>query len=292
MRQISIVLFLQAVSMAGAQLMSGSITLGGVHVTYKSRLEPDTPGVVRSGSGTLTENSVAKRHFCDFEDRKCFGYDLRAEMLEGGSYRLTFSPLTISPEKMAEIFKEVKDWTIVPFAQKTVIETVRGGETVALDLFVNPSTGQKIVDYLTVQNRNDRELTATGNTRDFTLDDIWLELSGPRLTINGKAFEATQHMDSTISGPSMWVYIARRGRFLFSLVPHSELGFQKAGEIRGSTMKWRWLDDEFLIDTERRIAPGDAAFNLYVFHDPAFRIKGNDDFVMGSGGKLENLVRR
>jgi hypothetical protein len=288
MKRISILLLLQTAAIMGGPLMTGSVTLGGVHVTYKSVLEPNTPGIARSGSGTLTENNVAKRHFCDIAARRCFGYDLRAEALDGGNYRLTFSPLTISPQKMAEIFDEVRDWTIVPFAQKTVVQTMRGGETIALDLFVNPTTGQKIVDYLTVAGGAKRVFTATGNARDFSLDDISLELSKPRLSINGKL---THQAEVTISGPSMCIYLAGRGRFIFSLAPHPELGFQKAGEIRGSTMKWRWSADEFVVNTDSQIAPGDAAYNLYVFNNPAFRIKGNDEFVMSSGGTLEYLVR-
>ena len=105
---------------------------------------------------------------------------------------------------------------------------MRGGETVALDLFVNPTTGQKIVDYLTVEGGAKRVFTSTGNARDFSLDDISLELSKPRLSINGKL---AQQAEVTISGPSMCIYLAGRGRFIFSLAPHPELGFQKAAKF-------------------------------------------------------------
>ena len=52
-----------------------------------------------------------------------------------------------------------------------------------------------------------------------------------------------------------------------------DLGMLKAGEIRGSTMTWRWGNDEFSLNTDKRIGPGGGAYNLYVAHDVSFRPK-------------------
>ena len=81
---------------------------------------------------------------------------------------------------------------------------------------------------------------------------------------------------------------------MFSLVPRYDLGFQKAGEIRGSTMTWRYGGDEFSLSSRGRIAPGDGAYHLYVLNDPGYRPTRtqfvDDDFVLGAGGNLESIV--
>jgi len=42
------------------------------------------------------------------QHQKYFGYDLVMEPLSGGQYRFTFSPLSLTPQKMEEIFDSVK----------------------------------------------------------------------------------------------------------------------------------------------------------------------------------------
>jgi hypothetical protein len=63
---------------------------------------------------------------------------------------------------------------------------------------------------------------------------------------------------------------------LFSLLPQVLIKtpappFQKAGEIRGSTMTFQLGRDTYEINCEGRIAPGSGAYTLYVSHDPSFQ---------------------
>ena len=274
-----------------AQVMTGNGSISGVSFSYETRLEPPAPIVTRSGGGTLTENDIAKRHICDFARQTYFGYDLRMEPLPNGQYRVTFSPLTITPSKMQEIFPEVKNWTLLPLPKQPATQVVKTGDTIALDLFVNPSTGQKLVEYLIVQGGQGRALSAYGPARDFSVEESILRISAPKLSINGKPQEATHGFRGAIGSP-IWIHIGGRGRFIFTLLPRLDLGFQKAGEIRGSTMAWRWGADEFSLNTDSRIAPGEGAYNLYVFHDPNYSPLKSEELTMGAGGKLESLVRR
>jgi hypothetical protein len=284
--------FLLLATAGWAQLLTGSASTNGVSFRFETRLEPPAPGISKVGGGTLTEKNIAKRHVCDFEQRTYFGYDITASPLADGRYQFTISPLTITPGKMTEIFEAVKDWRLLPLPQQPATQILRAGETIALDLFVNPSTGQKITDYITVQGASGRVFSASGPARDFTIEDGSLNLSAPRLSINGNPSEATAGGRGGISGSPLWIYIAGHGRFVFSLLPRPDLGFQKAGEIRGSTMTWRWGRDEFSLNSEKRIAPGEGAYNLYVFNNPGYRPSRSDGpFVMGAGGKLESLVR-
>ncbi|HET8546980.1 MAG TPA: hypothetical protein VFL57_03210 [Bryobacteraceae bacterium] len=292
MTRISLILALLAANAAAADLMSGTATVNGAQLSYKTVLEPPTPGLSRVGGGTLTDKNVIKRHLCDFAEKTYFGYDFTMEPQPDGRVRVTFGPLTITPEKMEQIFSNVKGWRMLALPQAPATQVLRPGDTIALDLFVNPATGQKIVDYITVQIVQSRTLTASGPARDFSVAEGALDISAPRLSINRKPAGAWA---GVMIGSPVWIYIPGRGRFIFSLEPRPDLGLQKTGEIRGSTLEWRWGGDQFSLSTERRIAPGEAAYNLYVFHDPAYRMRGEDasaGFILGAGGRLDSLVRR
>ena len=258
------------------------------------RLEPPDPPISKFGGGALThDNKVVKRHLCDFAQKKCFGYDLTMEPLADGQFRLEFSPLTITSAQMDNLFPEVKGWTLLPMPQHPATQILHPGDTLALDLFVNPSTGQKIVDYIKVQGGHRRLLSATGSPHDFSGEEGWLEIRAPRLTINGKPLESTANYRGGVGGSPVWIYVNGHGRFIFSLAPRWDLGLQKAGEIRGSTPTWRWGSDEFELNADKRIAPGGGAYNVYVFNDVSYRPKGENGaaFQIGAGGALETLVR-
>ena len=273
MKRISLFLFLSLPGGAWAQLMSGSAGMSGISFSYETRLEPPTPAIGKNGGGVLVvNNTIAHRHFCDFSSKKCFGYGLAMESLGGGQYRFTFSPLSITPQKMEEIFNSVKGWSILPLPRNPVTQVLNAGDTVALDLFVNPQTGQKIVDYIRVQGGQGRLIDAPGPTKDFSVEDASLLISEPRLSINGKLLDWKAEYGAG-SSSLVSIDVPDRGRFTFSLVPRTDLGMFKAGEIRGSTMTWRWGNDEFSLNTDKRIAPGGGAYNLYVGHDVSFRSK-------------------
>lgn len=279
---------------AFGQLMSGSNTFpNGTSFSYETRVEPPTPSLDFFGAGgTLTEKGVAKRHMVDMQRKTYFGYDLRIEPLAGDRFQVTFSPLSINPAKMAEIFPKVTDWTMIPLPGQPAPQVVHLGDKIALTMFVNPSTGQKIVEYITIGGGRGRLITASGPARDFSPEqDLWVEMYAPRLTINGKPFEISHSVIPGISGSPLRIYIAGYGRFVFLLEPRPEHGLRKAGEVRGSTMSWRWGADEFVLNSDRKIAPGMGAYNLYVYHDPRYRPKDGSSFELGAGGSLEHLIR-
>src|SRR5215467_1410292 len=109
MKRISFLLILPFTSVLWAQLMTGNGHVNGVSFSYETKLEPPDPPIGKFGGGTLThDNKIVQRHLCDFTQRKYFGYDLKMETLFDGRYLLEFSPLTITPAKMTEIFDSVK----------------------------------------------------------------------------------------------------------------------------------------------------------------------------------------
>lgn len=136
------------------ELWSNVSTSNGISAELKTRLEPGDPPISKHGGGTLTEKNVIKRHLCNFENNTYFGYDLTMERVGEGKVRLHFAPLSMPPQQMSKLFKEVKKWKPLKRPRNAPASLdVRVGETVALDLFVNPSTGQKVTEYVTVRDQ-------------------------------------------------------------------------------------------------------------------------------------------
>ena len=238
-----------------------------------------------------------------------FGYDVVVEPLpEANIYRVTFQQLVATPELVKRFLEDAAaGWTQLPTPGFPAAQSIRGGDVLALNLLTNGATGQKIVDYVTVQEPTwrfdgfqkipEREFAfAPGPPRDFRADDAELRIVSPRLTVNGKLDESSVRRYDTAAGAIVWLYVGNRGRYYLSLMPHPELGFRKAGEVRGSTLSFKIVNDTFTLSSAGRIAPGQAPFNLYVRHDPAWRptyANANlSAFNMGAADRAESLIRK
>jgi hypothetical protein len=296
MKVVSLILF--SFSAYGAAVLTGGATSNGIWVNYETHVEPPIPPVHNlSGGSTVGEGNTIKKFLCNFENRTYSGYDLIVELivdpLGQNRYRMRFAPLTITPEKMNEMYKRsragdsvAREWSRLPLPSTPVTMEIRAGETVALDLFVNPSTGQKITDYLTIKGGGTRqEVKVEGAARDFRADDAEFEISAPHVSIDGKFVTSTQ---AGMLGQAIWIDLPGHGRFVFSLMPRPDLGMQKAGEIRGTTMLWRSQGHEYTITTDKPIATGSAAYNLYVLHIP----RTVEYFGMSAGPKPDAPIRR
>ena len=77
---------------------------------------------------------------------------------------------------------------------------------------------------------------------------------------------------------------------------NSGLGFRRSGEIRGSSLRFTIGGDTYSVNTTGRIAPGDAAFDLYVLHQPKWRPgypdADLDAATVGAADRVEDLVSR
>jgi hypothetical protein len=170
-------------------------------------------------------------------------------------------------------------------------------------LLTNQAWGQHLVEYVTIHDSLRPEgfaglevaprqfTTATGTPRDFTVDDVELRLSRPTLTArtpmsNGVGSGRHRQMEGDVTGPVLWLYVPARGRYLLSLQPRADLGFRKAGDIRGSTMRFTDGGTTFLLGSAARIAPGESAFNLYVLLEkdwkPTYPHADLDAFQIGA----------
>lgn len=272
MKCLSLILF--SFSVSGAVLMSGGASSNGVWVKFEMRLEPGSPPLGKYLGGVSGNGNTIHRDVRNSNNNTYFGYDLTVDPLGNGRYRLRFAPLS----------KSIPDWTPLPLPGGPAIMEVRAGETVALDLFVNSSTGQKVTDYLTIKTNDRQQVTVAGPARDFSPADATIEVNSPHLSVDGKAVLESQ---GGVAGQAVWINVPEHGRFVFSLAPRVDLGMIKAGEIRGTTMTWHSGGHEYTITTDKSIASGSGAYNLYVFYIPRVVAR----FGMSAGPKPDPAIR-
>jgi hypothetical protein len=272
----------------GAQVTALGQSCSGAQVRMISKLEPPaktTDPAIRSqlerevhGNAVMGGGGRFHRVWQDAEQKVYQGYDLSLE--KGSSAQtclLRILPLSFTPQQISTI----ETWTLQPLPKYPVIPEVRVGDTVAIDILVNPATGQKLVDYLTLERAGP---VAPPHPRDFTLADTDLSFYEPRLSIDGKLVQASVSAGS-ISGPTFWFYLEGHGRYVISLFPKPELRFQQAGAVHEGVLTFRDGAEEYRIECERRIAPGEGHYNIYVRHDPAWRPEGSgpsEPFFIGS----------
>ena len=288
---------------------------------WETRLEPETPAMDVGTISTVTTGSSKDRDIIyrlegDRSRHVYFGYQAQVEVLvEPNAYRITFSPIDPSTARqlMSVTFgKEDPDsWTQLSTTTwgTGAPQTIHGGDVVAMDLLKNAATGQKIVDYVTVQEPPSPEIGfqnlkaqarefafATGAARDFRADDGELRIRDARVSIGGKLDPSTAKFKGEVSGLVLWFYLPKRGRFILSLTPHANLGFRRAGEVRGSTLSFTIGSETFKLVANGAIAPTQAAFNLYVLHEPTskpdYAFADTSAFSMGAADRAESLVHK
>ncbi len=255
----------------------------GIEVHFVTKVEPpgEFPRAHLPGA-IFTENGRVHHIIEDAAHKRAFAYDLRAEP---GADENTIQ-IHIEPMKLSKpgLYTVESGWTLLELPKYPVIPKVKVGDTVALDLLVNPATGQKIVDYLTVVRRAD------GEAHDFMLPDIEMTLNHPRVMVNGKLAESTAHFQSGISGQVVWFYLAGHGRFILSLLPDAKGWSQKHGVVSGNTLTFRAGPAEYRVECDGPIAPGSGPYNLYTIYEPDWRIGAMEPFMLGAAGKAEWVI--
>ena len=284
---------------ADAQVTAASGKWPGVQISFAARLEPppgpgSDPGVVAQlhqdvPGGVIVDEGV-HRVWKDAEQKAYLGYDVTvAPGSTPGTFQVKILPLSLTPQQMARRgYPET--WTRLALPKYPVIPDVRRGDTIAIDLMVNPANGKKIVDYLTLVSTKE----PVRRPRDFSAAEGELLLSDPRVIVNGKVVEATAAVRAAIKGPAVWLYWQGGGRFIFSLVPDSLSRLQLLGDIIGNVMTIRDGPDTVRIECNQPIGPGGGPYYIYGLHDRAWQPptqRTDEPYILGSaplGALLKN----
>ncbi len=253
----------------------------GLEVRFLTKVEPQGNSASRLPGAIIVDNGRIHHLIQDDATKRSFGYDLRLEPNSDlTSVQLYIEPMQFTPGH--EVSANA-GFTMMALPRYPVIPKVRVGDTVAVSLLVNPSTGQRVMDYLTVTRAVETP------PHDFTLADVELLLDRPRVEIDGKLVEAGTDFPMAIRAAWLWLYIEGRGRFIVSLFPNEKLGFSKNGQTFGNTLTFRAGSSEYRVESRTPIAPGPGAYNLYVLHQPTWH-GTRDAFTIGGVDRPESII--
>ena len=292
-KAISILLLLVSAAVpAPAQVLVSAPN--GIEVQMTARMEP---GSVRLPSGVIAV-SVGRFHRVvpDRSQRRYFAYDVLVEPKDGSqALQLRIEPFTLSATQLAEAQMVDPSWTAIPLLKYPLVPDVRAGDTVAIDLLENPSTGQKVVDYLAFKRSNPAVATEPGPLGDLSLAEVEIQLKDFRISLNGTVLDVSTRLGGSISGAALWFYLPERGRFIMSLVPNPKLGFRPAGEVSNRSLTFTEGRERYDIESASRIVPAWGRFNLYVRHDPTWQPTSGESsspIIIGAADRADFLAAK
>jgi hypothetical protein len=250
--------------------------------------------VSRSRGGPVT---VAHRYFYDAAAHTYFGYDLVIQPDHDEFYKVAFYDLSIGPLDFQTGPPDTLNpalWKKLQIPALPSPSVIEAGDALLIAVFSDPASHRSYTDTMTIASMADitrqfppnmqrmvtqiqlapmlnrrvggsRSIpTVSGAARDFSSADADLHLQQASITVNDISAGMPRN---SAAGALVWVYVPKHGRYILSAVPHPELGFAKAGELRGGVADFTISGDKVKIESPIPIAPGDSAYVLYVLHD-------------------------
>jgi protein involved in polysaccharide export with SLBB domain len=243
----------------------------------------------------VSDINAVNRLLVDQKSGVFFGYTLKVEPVGGAQrYRVFLQPL--SPEQEQKIkssrwYEEAQlaniqalapgalqsgrkppppPQALTPVTRFPAPQIVDDGDTIAVDVLVNPTTGARISDRITISSK-DLPLASDSRrpARDFTLDDLELKISNYRLLINNRMI-TQEKPQAGCAGPLIWFYVPGEGRFIFSIKPRPGYEFQRIGAIEDNKIAFSVNGKKFEWQSESPIIGNGGKWNLWVLHDARF----------------------
>lgn len=302
----------------------------GVTLVFTS--ETDPPGAGQQAVGIIQavggNKNVFHRAFIDNARGMYFGYDIEVEPVSGANqYKLVFKPLSITPKlppapprrlprtsggdgnaDAKANNRQTAELTALALPSFPEPQIVQIGDTLSLDLLVNPQTGVKIVDLIKIYESSNASSSpfpsgsATGGSNrpaaDFSADAVEFKAISSILKINGQSvFDAESVPRPGVTGALIWFYTPEQGRFILSLVPREGYDFQKTGTIQGNKIAFsmRGNDYEWISQTPI-VTSGSGNWNLWVLHDPNYRPRfpmgETSSYIVGAADRIEYLIKK
>ena len=248
----------------------------GAFVVIRTEAAPASAG---DATSDLVESedkpNLLHRVFVDRKNELFFGYELLVERAAESRY-FWVTVRALSEEYLSELRARpsFRGRRLHPSYNATAFpaspQLLRDGDTFALDVFRNPRTGAKIVDYVRVSLTDPslRQGASDQPPRDFAPEDVQLKVTNYKLRVNG---ETVYRSTGGCAGALVWFSLGDRGRFIFSLVPRTGRDFQKVGAVRHNTIAFEWGGDRYEWESALPVVGTGGNWNLWVLHDPDYR---------------------
>ncbi|HRH40587.1 MAG TPA: hypothetical protein PKY82_03005 [Pyrinomonadaceae bacterium] len=274
-------------------------------LTEKAGLKVKVINVLSTFGGTDTVHRV----FVDREDKTHFGYDLAIKKeAEKGKFTVIFKPLSIM------LFVSDSESRVLPKYPEPL--QISEGDSISVDLLENPKTKEKISDLIKIiqgdptQNKSQSnqviipdmgnvqkvqtitqvfssEHSSSTTPKDFTLDEIKMQVFNANLLVNGKQILEKKGA----LGSNIYFYLKGKGRFILSPVPREGFNFQKNGLIDNNKISFEINGDKYEINSIMPIICSGGKWNLWVLYEPDYRPNSETDNEFGAD-KIERLVKK
>jgi hypothetical protein len=252
------------------------------------RTDPPFSSLMRRFVPSLRAVTIANgpaffsRMFVDEARHIYIGYELLLERKENDTYLGTIGKLGVTPMELAaspsrRILVDLS-WTLLPLPAMPEPRLFHEGDTLSIELFVDPATGDRLIDDIRINpavpatrlfpvpSAEQPLPTISGNPREFAASDADLQFVLPRaLLLNGVRQGSIAARN--VRGPLVWLYLPDHGRYVFSLTPRAGLNFVKAGRVGGGVLLFAVGKDSVILECGSPMAPGSSLYHLYVLHD-------------------------
>jgi len=135
-----------------------------------------------------------RRYLYKPDQHEYFGYDVVAERVDNSSeYRVSFRALSLTPDDLR--LPDPSLWMLLPSPVFPEPQILHIGDMISFDVFENPKTGQKIVDYIRLERRTCEDVSedqAKAACLSGLLDDAGRELAGRIAKAEAKPDAAVQ----------------------------------------------------------------------------------------------------
>jgi hypothetical protein len=260
--------------------------LPGQHLSIQGNTE------VMHTNATDGNPVVFHRFLTDPASKTYWGYDVVVEPTgERGSAILRFQPFSLRADQLPKEYQaaEFRSLGVPEFPS----QTFQSGQMIAIDLLINPRTGQKIVDYIQVTFEPTGEVPGNAAARDFQVADVLLHVVAPSLRVNDTEVPPAIVADMAINRGLVWLAVPGRGRFLLALSPQIGYAFQKAGLANGRLLTFSWNGDRYELRTRRAITESSGAWNVYVLAAPAAAARHvAPEFSFGAVDSVEQFLSK
>jgi GWxTD domain-containing protein len=323
---------------AKAQQSSVSFNKQGVSLIFKiESSSPDAKkqsfgSVYFTGYDENEKQSRVHRILTDRESGTYFGYDLIVESADApGKFKISFKPLSIDPPVHLIKLNDLKAGSLPKYPEAM---TVEDGDTIALDILYNPQTKVKIADLIKVTTKKPQSsdfslftTTASGggfnskpgfenfgtssgsgsneglfskkSSRDFSLDDVKLRLTSPKLLVGGTVSTIQgSEWSGVIEGSVIFLYIPGKGRFIFSIFPRDDFNFRKDAALENNKIIFQSNNERYEIVSEAPIISSGGDWNLWILNDPnykpdlTFGSVSADHLQYGASNQVDYLLTR
>lgn len=231
---------------------------------------------------------IFHRFFTDPESKTYWGYDVEVEPLARiGFAKLRFKPFSLRAPALPKEY-HASEFTALA-APEFPTDTFLSGQTIAVDVLKNPTTGQKVVDYIEIEFEP-IHMPSKAEPRDFQVADVVLHILVPSLRTDDADVPPGVVAAQSIVRKLVWFSVPGRGRFLVSLTPYAGYAFQKAGVVNGNRLWFDWNGSRYDVRSRQMITESSGAWNLYVLAAPAATVRRRDAFTFGGVNSVDEFA--